>query len=76
MAALELGQWVMNLGRSFGPGTPADLLVQLFVYENLFSASGRLKTFVTISWSEGQVLNRLLIIIILIAMTMYMVLSS
>jgi len=68
----------MNLGRSFGPGTPADLLVQLFVYENLFSASGRLKTFVTISWSEGQVLNRLLIIIIiiLIAMTMYMVLSS
>jgi len=68
----------MNLGRSFGPGTPADLLVQLFVYENLFSASGRLKTFVAISWSEGQVLNRLLIIIIiiLIAMTMYMVLSS
>ena len=68
----------MNLGRSFGPGTPADLLVQLFVYENLFSASGRLKTFVTISWSEGQVLNRLLliIIIILIAVTMYMVLSS
>jgi len=69
----------MNLGRSFGPGTPADLLVQLFVYENLFSASGRLKTVVTISWSEGQVLNRLLIIIIiiiLIAMTMFMVLSS